>query len=93
MDKHKESYIEKALINKHMNKILLKKPFKRAETIFISSSVQLLSDIMSNKIRRKFVGNLSGFSEIGNYCRITDQSKRLIFRHNLRIDGNETYLD
>ena len=33
MDKHKESFIEKAFINKHMNKILLKKPFKRAETI------------------------------------------------------------
>ena len=90
MDKHKESYIEKVLINKHMNKILLKKTFKRAETIFICSSVQLLSDIMSNKIRRKFVGNLSRFSEIGNYRRITDQPKRLIFRHNLRIDGNET---
>ena len=93
MDKHKESYIEKGLINKHINKMFLKKPFKRAETIFISSSMQLLSDIVSNKIRRKIVGNFSGFSEISNYRRITDQPKRLIFRHNLRIDGNETYLD
>ena len=45
-DKHKESFIEKAFINEHMNKILLNKPFKRAETIFISSAVQFLSDIL-----------------------------------------------
>ena len=45
--KKKESFVEKALINKQINKTL-NKPFKRAEAIFISSTtVQFLSDIVS----------------------------------------------
>ena len=33
-------------------------------------------------MNRKFVGSLSGFSEIGNYRKIKYQPKCLIFRHN-----------
>ena len=80
-DKHKKKFVEKVLINKHIKKTLLNEPIKSAETFYISSAVQFLFAIVSNGIRRKFVGILLGSSDIGNYCKITDQPKCLIFRH------------
>ena len=52
--------------------------------MFISSAVHFFDFLLLwVTTRRKFIGVLSGFSDIGNYRKITDQPKCLIIRHNL----------
>ena len=56
-------------------------PIKKAEYFVhsLSSAVFLLLWVT---ISQKIIGISSRFSDISNYCKITDQAKYLVFRHN-----------